>query len=92
MTTGGSEYLGMYITIGYTLLSMALGAALALKKHDFASRGAAVSMFAGLFGPLFMLLEAPSQGREGGEEIWPARGPEAVVLNIVLVAVFNYFV
>ena len=47
---------------------------------------------AGLFGPLFMALDRPSRAREEETGVWPVRGPEAVVLNVIAVALFNYFV
>ncbi|MGD8368959.1 MAG: hypothetical protein PVG78_15080 [Desulfobacterales bacterium] len=92
MGSSGTEYLGMYITVGYTLISMLIGGFVAARKKDFATRGVAVSMFAGLFGPLFMALDQTSRAREDAEDIWPARGPEAVILNVLLVSVFNYLV
>lgn len=92
MSSAGTEYLGMYITIGYTVVAMIVGGIVAAGKKDFAGRGVAVSMFAGLFGPLFMSLDRPSRARQGGGEVWPSRGPEAVILNVVLVSVFNYLV
>jgi hypothetical protein len=92
MQSAGTEYIGMYITIGYTMASMLLGGIVAARKQDFATRGVAVSMFAGLFGPLFMVLDRSSRARKDSDEIWPARGPEAVILNVVLVSAFNYLV
>jgi hypothetical protein len=82
----------MYITIAYTVIAMVVGGIVAVAKKDYAGRGVAVSMFSGLFGPLFMALDRPSEARQGSEAIWPTRGPEAAVLNIFAVAVFNYFV
>jgi hypothetical protein len=70
---------------------MIVGGIVAAGKKDFVGRGVAVSMFAGLFGPLLMSLDSPSRAREGDGEIWPSRGPEAVILNVVMVSVFNYF-
>ena len=92
MGSGTTEYLSMYITIVYTLAAMIVGGIVAMAKKDYPSRGAAVSMFAGLFGPLFMALDRPSKAREGDSGIWPVRGPEAVIINVVLVALFNYIV
>ena len=92
MESGITEYLSMYITIAYTLVAMVVGGIVAAVKKDYPSRGVAVSMFAGLFGPLFMALDRPSKAREGESRVWPARGPEAVILNVVFVAVFNYMV
>ena len=92
MTSPGTEYLGMYITIAYTVIAMIAGGVVAVAKKDYAGRGVAVSMLSGLFGPLFMALDRPSGARQGAEEIWPTRGPEAAILNIVLLSVFNYFV
>jgi hypothetical protein len=89
MGSAGTEYLGMYITIAYTVVSMLIGGIVAARKKDFATRGVAISMFAGLFGPLFMVLDRKSRARENPDNLWPARGPEAVILNVVLVSVFN---
>ena len=90
MTSTGAEYLGMYITIVYTIVAMVAGGIVAAAKKDYVGRGVAVSMLAGLFGPLFMAMDRPSGARQGSEEIWPSRGPEAAILNILLLAVFNY--
>ena len=92
MESGTSEYLSMYITIAYTIVAMVVGGIVASAKKDYPSRGAVVSMFAGLFGPLFMALDQPSNTREGESKIWPVRGPEAVILNVIFVSVFNYLV
>ncbi len=92
MGSGTTEYLGMYITVAYTLVAMIAGAIVAGVKKDYPSRGSAVSMFAGLFGPLFMALDRPSKAREGESGVWPVRGPEAVILNVIFVAVFNRIV
>ena len=92
MESSSAEYLSMYITIAYTIAAMVIGAIVAAVKKDYPTRGIAVSMFAGMFGPLFMALEPPSNARQEDAGVWPSRGPEAVVLNVIVVTLFNYLV
>jgi hypothetical protein len=76
-----------YLLICYFLVSMVLGGFIAHKKGDFASRGAAISLFSGLFGVLFMYLAPPSKAYEGDKTIWPNRAPEATILNLILLGI-----
>lgn len=92
MTEAAAGYVDMYITILYTVVSMVAGAFIARFRKDYASRGAAISMFSGIFGPVFMWLSPNSKVREGDTAVWPDRSPEATVLNIILVLLINRIV
>ncbi len=74
--------IGQILIICYFLVSMAVGGFVANAKGDFATRGAAVSVFTGLFGPLFMVMGPKSKAKDGDKTFWPDRAPEATLLNI----------
>ena len=78
---------GQYLLICYFLVSVVLGGFIAHKKGDFASRGAAISLFSGLFGILFMYFAPPSKAREGDKRIWPDKAPEATILNLIFLGI-----
>jgi hypothetical protein len=92
MGSGTSTYLSMYITIGYSIVSAIIGAIVARAKNDFAGRGAVISLFSGIFGLIFMAMSSPSKAREGDKSPWPDRGPEATILNIIVLFLFNHYV
>jgi hypothetical protein len=81
------QYLPQFFLLGYTVVSMVLGGLIADKKGDFATRGAAVSLFSGIFGILFMYFGPPSEAYEGDKTIWPKRAPEATILNLMFLGV-----
>jgi len=79
-----------YLIIAYVFVSMILGGIIAYQKKDFISRGVSISLFSGIFGPLFMIFSPPSRVREGDKSPWPDRAPEATILNIVLFVIVYY--
>lgn len=85
------QYLPQFLLLSYIGVSMVLGGLIADKKGDFATRGAALSLFSGLFGLLFMYFASPSKAHEGDKTIWPNRAPEATVLNLIFLGI-GFFV
>lgn len=72
----------------YTLISMVLGATIAHLKEDYATRGAAISLFGGIFAPVCMLLAPPSKRKR--DDVWPENAPIGVIINIlILFAIFS---
>lgn len=82
---------GQILIVCYFILSMILGGIVANKKNDYATRGAAISLFCGLFGPLFMSMAPASRARKGDKTFWPDRAPEATLLNIAFFVIL-YFI
>lgn len=74
-----------YLIIGYILLSMVLGAIIANRKGDLATRGAVIGFFSGLFGPIFMYLSHPIKARESDKNVWPENATIGVILNFIIV-------
>ena len=87
-----STYLSMYMTIGFSFVAAVICALVAHSKKDFAGRGAVIGLFSGIFGLIFMASSPPSKAREGDKSPWPSRGPEATILNIIALFLFNHYV